>query len=312
MTPDGPLVSVVMGTYNRSDVLAQAIRSVLWQTVSDWDLWVIGDACTDDSEEVVRGFEDGRIHWFNRTENFGEQSGPNNDGVRRSGGRHVAFLNHDDLWLPDHLERALEGLESTAADGVFTLSEVVTPTGIFMDGATLTGRWEPGMPVPASSWVMRRETVEAVGPWRPAHELHQVPSENWMFRAWRQGRDIRLVPRLTLVSFPAGARRGSYLPGRGAREQEEWAARIQREPDFRERELERVALAEAASRGAPLPVRRHAVRAVKDALIGPALALGIDPVSIYRAYRWRRRGGFMAHAHRERGLPPLRRAGERR
>ena len=44
-----PRVTIVMATYNRSNVLAYAIETVLWQTVSDWELWVIGDACTDDS-----------------------------------------------------------------------------------------------------------------------------------------------------------------------------------------------------------------------------------------------------------------------
>ena len=305
MTGDAPLVSVVMATYNRSDALAVAIRSVVWQSMEDWDLWVIGDACTDDSEDVVRGFGDERIRWVNLARNCGDQSGPNNEGVRRSRGRHVAFLNHDDVWLPDHLDVALGELETSGADGVFTLSENVVPGAIALTGATRTGRWEPGMPVPASSWLIRRETFAVVGGWRPARELHQVPSENWMFRAWRQRCDIRMVPRLTSVTLPSGLRRGSYLPGAGAHEQEEWAARIEREPDFRERELERLALAEASARHAPLPLRRHAVRAVKDALRGPALAAGIDPVSVYRALRYRRRAGYMGNVRRVRGLPPL-------
>ena len=58
-----PQVTVIIAAYNWSSVLRLAVDSVLRQTFEDYELWVIGDACTDDSEQVVRSFRDPRVHW---------------------------------------------------------------------------------------------------------------------------------------------------------------------------------------------------------------------------------------------------------
>jgi glycosyltransferase involved in cell wall biosynthesis len=72
-----------------------------------------GDACTDDSAELVASYRDPRLHWFNLPTNSGYQSAPHNEGLRRARGRYVAYLNHDDLWLPNHLERLVAALGPT-------------------------------------------------------------------------------------------------------------------------------------------------------------------------------------------------------
>src|SRR3954451_23971110 len=106
-----PTVSIVVAAYNRSNVLELAIASALAQTCEDWEMLVVGDACTDDSKHVVKSFRDDRIGWAHLPVNHGNRSGPNNHGVERSTARYVAFLNQDDLWFPDHLERSLALLE---------------------------------------------------------------------------------------------------------------------------------------------------------------------------------------------------------
>jgi glycosyltransferase involved in cell wall biosynthesis len=117
-------VSVIMAAYNRSNVLRYAVESLRRSTMTDWELLVIGDACTDDTEDVVTSFGDPRIHFYNMQKNCGEQSGPNNEGLRRAQGEYVAFLSQDDLWFPDHLERLLAAVQQNDADGAFAAGAV--------------------------------------------------------------------------------------------------------------------------------------------------------------------------------------------
>ena len=77
-----PKISVVIATYNRSRALGHAIESVLRQTFTDWELIVVGDACTDDTAEVVARYAgaDPRVRFVNLERHWGEQSAPNNVG----------------------------------------------------------------------------------------------------------------------------------------------------------------------------------------------------------------------------------------
>src|SRR5205085_4916401 len=102
-----PRVSVVIATYNRSAMLRCAVQSVLTQGVSDLEVLVVGDRCTDDSADVVAALGDTRVRFRNRETRCGSQWGPDNDGVQEARADYVAFLGHDDLWLPWHLESLL-------------------------------------------------------------------------------------------------------------------------------------------------------------------------------------------------------------
>ena len=118
-TTSPPIVSVVMATYNRSAVLRHAIQSVIQSRLSEWELIVVGDHCTDDTAEAVAAFDDPRVRFINLERNCGEQSAPNNAGLRLARGRYVAFLNHDDLYFPDHLGSCVDRLVATGADLVW-------------------------------------------------------------------------------------------------------------------------------------------------------------------------------------------------
>lgn len=104
-----PLVSVVIATHNRPAALRQALRSVLGQTLQDFEILVIGDACGPDTAATIAEFRDPRIIYIDLPVNFGEQSGPNNIGFARSRGRFVALLNQDDLGFPTILPRPRDG-----------------------------------------------------------------------------------------------------------------------------------------------------------------------------------------------------------
>ena len=88
---DTPLISVITATYNCSHLLRHAIQSVLDSDFQDWELIVIGDCCTDDSEEVVNGFSDDRISFYNLEKNSGQQAKPNNYGLEKAKGNTLPF-----------------------------------------------------------------------------------------------------------------------------------------------------------------------------------------------------------------------------
>lgn len=304
MTGAVPLVSVVTATFNRSAVLELALRSVIGQTLGSWELWVIGDACTDGTGDVVRNLGDPRIRFLNLPRNCGEQSGPNNEGVRRAQGRYVAFLNHDDLWFPDHLEKAVGHLEASGADLVYSVGAVISPAGeVALTCVTPSARWEPFASFPASTWVLRRETHEVVGDWRNFRSCWAAPSQDWLFRAGRAGMRMELVPEITVVLLESGARMGSYA-SEDATEHNELHQRLADPGPFRTELVTRAAMASAAEVVRPRRVVHHLNRAGRDWVRRACLAGGVSQHALLAVVRHRRRGGIIDRLREVRGLPP--------
>lgn len=305
-----PLVSVVVATFNRSNVLRLALESLRGSTFTAWEARVVGDGCTDDTEEVVASLGDPRIHFENLPENFGEQSRPNNVGCQRARGRYIAFLNHDDLYFPDHLETGVSALERTGADLVFaatlqarrsTPEELEAGLWELRVGAPPGSRYEPYLNTPASGWLLRRELHEELGGWRPAVACWGPPSQDFLFRARKAGRDLRFVPRATVLRVPSNKRPDVYAR-REAYENEFFYEQMVRDPRFREKLLER-----AAIRLAGLDARRSVRRDDRSRsyrLLYPAfLRLGWSPNAIrhWRRYGWRKRA-LIEQLRRRRGL----------
>jgi glycosyltransferase involved in cell wall biosynthesis len=300
-TSDLPLVSILTATYNRSNVLRLVIETVRRQTVPDWEWVIVGDHCTDDTADVVASVGDPRIRFVNLDPGYGEQSGPLNEAFRVARAPQLAYLNHDDLWLPDHLEATLAALRVTGADLVYPLVESILPGETRLLGATPSGRYAPYVYVPPSAWVLRRELIEEFGPWRLARECYEGPSEDLLFRAWRAGKDMRLVPRLTVLFLPAAARPGAYAR-RDSCEHEALVARMRDEPDFRERELSTIAFRLAAGQHALVPSLALAMRnGIRQGLA----ALGLRPMAVRRLLQYGRKGRFVNDLRRIRGLPTV-------
>ncbi|MBM7618238.1 glycosyltransferase involved in cell wall biosynthesis [Bacillus tianshenii] len=98
-----PFFSVIIPTYNRSDIMKEAIESVLQQTYDDFEIIVIDDHSTDDTEAVVRGLGDDRIIYKKNTRKKGG-GGARNEGIFTATGEWVAFLDDDDVWVANKLE----------------------------------------------------------------------------------------------------------------------------------------------------------------------------------------------------------------
>ncbi|GBD39772.1 UDP-Glc:alpha-D-GlcNAc-diphosphoundecaprenol beta-1,3-glucosyltransferase WfgD [bacterium HR37] len=117
-----PEVSVIIPTYNRAGFLRSAIRSVLNQTFQDFEIIVVDDGSIDCSaKEVVNEFRDPRIRYIRHEVNRGG-SAARNTGIKASRGRYIAFLDDDDEWLPEKLQKQIEVLYSSPerVGGVYT------------------------------------------------------------------------------------------------------------------------------------------------------------------------------------------------
>ncbi|MDS0477599.1 glycosyltransferase [Natrinema sp. 1APR25-10V2] len=110
-------VSVIIPTYNRAETLPRAIDSALAQTLDDLEVVVVDDGSTDDTDSVLAGYEDPRVRPVTHATNRGANVA-RNTGIERARGEYVAFLDSDDSWHPEKLERQLSVLEERSSDWV--------------------------------------------------------------------------------------------------------------------------------------------------------------------------------------------------
>lgn len=220
---------MIIATYNWSAVLPYSIGSVLRQTFRDFELLVVGDGCTDDSERVVAAIDDRRVRWINLPENSRHQSAPNNEGLRQARGELIAYLGHDDLWLPHHLESHVKTHDETNADVAYSLCLLVAAGEAYV--------W-PSVPrprdrsfSPPSGMTHRRAMTGELGGWRDYRTIGTTPDVELWRRAYEAEKRFSFVPRMTAVKFPAGWRRNVYRT-RPSHEQARWLARIDAEPDL--------------------------------------------------------------------------------
>ena len=109
-------VSIIIPTYNRAKSLGFAIQSILDQTYQDFEVIIVDDYSSDNTERIVRGFQDQRISFIRHPENRGSGCA-RNTGIKRAKGRLIAFQDSDDIWLPSKLMKQIEAL-SKASDEV--------------------------------------------------------------------------------------------------------------------------------------------------------------------------------------------------
>jgi glycosyltransferase involved in cell wall biosynthesis len=234
MANAAPRVSIIMATYNWSSVLPYSIGSALRQTLPDFELLVVGDGCTDDSESIVASINDSRVRWINLPNNNGHQSAPNNEGLRQSRGEIIAYLGHDDLWFPEHLASLVAAIDG-GVDVAWSATRWISPNPED-DPISLLPRYFAGAYMPPSSVAHRRVVTESIGGWRDYRRLTEAPENDLWRRAHTAGFRFAFVPRLTVVKFPAGLRRNVYRE-RPHHEQAAWLTRIREEPDLAGTEL---------------------------------------------------------------------------
>lgn len=113
------LVSIIMPSYNTGKYIGDSIRSVLAQTYKNWELIIVDDCSTDDSDAIVAAFADPRIRYLKNPVNSGAAVS-RNWGLREAKGRWIAFLDSDDTWHPEKLEKQVRFMEQTGYKFTYT------------------------------------------------------------------------------------------------------------------------------------------------------------------------------------------------
>jgi glycosyltransferase involved in cell wall biosynthesis len=198
-----PLVSVVIPTWNRAAYLREALESVFKQTFEDYEIIVVDDTSTDSTPEVVRDFGE-RVH-FVRQEHQQGPGAARNRGVEEAQGRYVAFLDSDDLWLPEKLAAQVAELELRAgAIAVACNSEIIGHDGVLrlrcsaalddrdvFDAETIFRQ----NPIQTSVMVVRKESFIKSGGFDEAVALVGVEDLDLWLRLAVLG-PIRYIPRV--------------------------------------------------------------------------------------------------------------------
>jgi glycosyltransferase involved in cell wall biosynthesis len=113
MSANNPLVSVIIPTYNRADVVGRSIRSVLNQSHENFNILIVDDGSTDSTEEVVKSFDDDRITYI-----YQKNQGANtarNRGIKIAEGDYISFLDSDDVFYPDYLSRSIGAISNASS-----------------------------------------------------------------------------------------------------------------------------------------------------------------------------------------------------
>lgn len=131
------LVSIIMPSYNTGSFISDSIKSVLAQTYTNWELIIVDDCSTDHTDKVIKGFSDKRIHYYKNSCNQGAACSRNR-ALREAKGKWIAFLDSDDLWVPQKLEMQVTFMRENGYKFSYTNYEEINEFGK-ITGVQVTG-----------------------------------------------------------------------------------------------------------------------------------------------------------------------------
>ncbi|MCB1305747.1 MAG: glycosyltransferase family 2 protein, partial [Leptospiraceae bacterium] len=164
------LVSVIIPTYNRGHIVEQAIESVLNQTYSQLELLVVDDGSSDNTRNVIQKIQDERVQFIERSQNGG-QNAALNTGLEHAEGQFIAFLDSDDLWKPEFLEKLVNPLAQIREPAVAYCRAAIMEDGELrtmvpfkLEGWIYPEALTQGFVSHMITLVVRRECVSLSGP----------------------------------------------------------------------------------------------------------------------------------------------------
>jgi glycosyltransferase involved in cell wall biosynthesis len=215
MAPPEPQVSVVIPTYQRVEQCKRAIASALAQELPPAEILVCDHGSTDDTQDVIESWatDEPLLRYLRLPENRGTPGPARNLGIETARGEWVAFLDDDDRWLPEKLRAQADALSAERYEVVASDARRVSGGAYF----GLKAPVEPGRaellrhnPIITSTAVIRRESLLAIGGFRPSRVEDY---EAWLRLAYRGARFLVLPEELTLYE-DTGDRRVSTAVAR--------------------------------------------------------------------------------------------------
>ena len=169
-----PTVSIIMPTYNRAKYISETIGSVLNQTYKHWELIIIDDGSDDNTEEIVAQLNDERIQFYKagRTGIVGKLK---NIGIEKTSGEFIAFIDSDDLWATEKLEKQVAALQQYvdagfSITGGFNFKNQVEPVDYFFKreggikyGEVLISFFKSELPAYTQALMLRRSCIAVAG-----------------------------------------------------------------------------------------------------------------------------------------------------
>jgi hypothetical protein len=211
-----PTVSVIIATWNRGALLLPTLQSALAQQYKDFEIIVVGDGCTDDTEAHIQPFLSENVRWINLPHNTGSQSFPNNVGIAAARGTYIAYLGHDDIWDAAHLG-ALCNILDTSPEIDFAIAGGLLhgpPDSMF---ETITGMFEDAEAAafkhffPPTTMMHRKSSLRQIGLWRAPMRLKAPVDHEIQLRAANAGLKFKSTNHVTVHKFAAGHRYLAYL-----------------------------------------------------------------------------------------------------
>jgi glycosyltransferase involved in cell wall biosynthesis len=116
-----PLVSIITPSYNSANYIAETIQSVQNQTYTNWEMIIVDDCSSDNTEQVIHEIQqtDSRIHFFKLDQNSGSGVA-RNKGIESASGDYMTFIDSDDIWFPGFIEKSIETIINTKTPFVYS------------------------------------------------------------------------------------------------------------------------------------------------------------------------------------------------
>ncbi len=296
MSESSVIVSVILPAYNSSGTLRLALQTVLWQDFKNFEVWVIGDGCTDDSERVVASFKDDRFHWVNLPINSGGPSLPRREGLSHAAGRYVAYIGQDDLWFPWHLSELVNCIETSKSEFVYSLGAIISADGIIGTFSLAHKAWSRTEFISPTNWLHQKTMAKVGGLWSKSKPLGD--DQEFLRRMLDAKVKLAFRKQLSVLKFPAALWRMYSIKNDFPQEKYVEALRDDAEALRTDLLLEFAAFKSVAYQQKRPLYRRFVSRCIDDLFW--SYGLHRWPLNQFLYQRYRKRAGLTSNLHQSR------------